>query len=233
MEMKTAAFCTAFLILALAGCSEATGPTVHETQSVAHDTATTLRADIHMSAGTLRLAGGSTDWLNGDFAYNVPEWKPKITYTLVGAGGDLRVEQPGSQTKHSNTTNEWNLHLNDDVATDLKTEVGAGESFLNAGTMNLRSLSIEMGAGTLNLDLRGHPKRSYELRIRGGVGDAKVFLPASVGLYLEAAGGIGDVNVQGLRKENGHWINDLYGTSPIQIHADIKGGVGGITVNAE
>jgi len=217
-----------------AGCNqEAAGPVIHESQSVPKDAATAMRADIHMNAGTLKLAGGSSGWLDANFDYNIPQWKPTITYNAVGASGDLRVEQPGGNQNRSNTRNEWDLRLNDDIPTDVTTELGAGDANLNLGTVTLRSLSIEIGAGTLNLDLRGHPKRSYEVRIRGGAGDATVRLPADVGLYVEAGGGIGDVSVKGLRHEGDHWLNDAYATAPVQVHANIKGGVGGITVIAE
>jgi hypothetical protein len=233
--MKIASLCTVLLALAFTGCNnEPAGPTVHESQSIPHDAATALRADIHMGAGTLKLNGGSSGWLDAGFDYNVPEWKPTITYNLVGEGGDLRVEQPSAKhTGGGDTKNDWDLKLNNEIPTDLTAAIGAGDATLNLGTATLRSLKIEMGAGTLNLDLRGHPKRSYDLTIRGGAGDATVHLPASVGLYAEAGGGIGDVTVNGMRKDGDHWVNDAYGTSPVTVHADIKGGVGGITILAE
>ena len=105
----------------------------------------------------------------------------------MGAGGDLRVEQSsGSHSSHAQTKNEWALSLNDDIPTDVSAELGAGEATINLGSVVLRSLRIEMGGGTLNMDLRGNPKRSYDVTIRGGAGNAIVHLPAGVGLYAAA-----------------------------------------------
>jgi len=233
--MKIASFCALLLAFAAAGCNnQPAGPTVHETQSIPPDVATALRATVHMGAGTLKLNGGSSGWLDAVFDYNVPEWKPTVVYNLVGEGGDLRVEQPSAgHTGGGDTKNDWDLKLNDEIPTDLTAQLGAGDATLDLGTVTLRSLTIEVGAGTVNLDLRGHPKRSYNLQIRGGVGDATIHLPASAGLYVEAGGGIGDVKVNGMRKDGDHWVNDAYGTSPITVRADIKGGIGGITISAE
>lgn len=233
--MKTASFCALLLAFAFTGCNnQPAGPMVHDSQSIPHDAATALRADVHMGAGTLKLNGGSSGWLDASFDYNVPEWKPTVTYNLVGEGGDLRVEQPSAKhTSGGDTKNDWDLKLNNDIPTDLTADLGAGDATLNLGTVTLRSLTINVGAGTVNLDLRGHPKRSYNLQIRGGVGDATIHLPASVGLYAEAGGGIGDVKVNGMHKDGDHWVNDAYGTSPVTVRADIKGGIGGITISAE
>jgi hypothetical protein len=41
------------------------------------------------------------------------------------------------------------------------------------------------------------------------------------------------VSVKSLRHEDDHWVNDAYGTAPVQVHADVQGGVGEITIIAE
>ncbi len=115
----------------------------------------------------------------------------------------------------------------------LTARVGAGEVRLDLGTLTLRSLEIEMGAGELRLDLRGHPKDDYDVRIRGGAGEATVYLPPNVGVFAKASGGLGEINVQGLRQESGHWVNDAYETAKVQIHLDIQGGVGAINLIAK
>ncbi|MGH9673930.1 MAG: toast rack family protein, partial [Bryobacteraceae bacterium] len=176
----------------------------------------------------------SPHWMQGDFAYNVLSWKPDIRYSASGGRGDLAIEQPSSnQFKLGNSTNHWDLRLNDEIPTDLTITMGAGEAQLELGTLYLRSLEIMVGAGELRLDLRGKPSRSYEVHVRGGAGEATVYLPKDVGISAKATGGLGEIKVTGLRSEGGRWINDAYATSKVQLRLDIQGGVGEINLIAE
>jgi hypothetical protein len=90
-----------------------------------------------------------------------------------------------------------------------------------------------MGAGEVEMDLRGNPVKSYRAEIHGGVGSATVYLPASVGISATASGGIGDINVRGLEKRNGRWINPRAGSALVTIELDVRGGVGEIRIVAE
>ena len=90
-----------------------------------------------------------------------------------------------------------------------------------------------MGAGTIRLDLRGKPTKDYTVRIRGGVGEATVYLPRDVGISASASGGLGDISVTGLRKSGDRYVNDAEGRAPVRIRLDIQGGVGSIKLIAE
>jgi hypothetical protein len=85
----------------------------------------------------------------------------------------------------------------------------------------------------LRLDLRGDPKRDYDVNIRGGVGEATVYLPQSAGIVADASGGIGGIKVLGLRQSEGHYVNDAYGHAKATIRVDVRGGVGAINLLAE
>jgi predicted membrane protein len=97
----------------------------------------------------------------------------------------------------------------------------------------LRGLSVEIGAGTLRLDLRGTPTKDYSVRIRGGVGEATVYLPKDVGISASATGGLGEVSVTGLHKNGDRYVNDSSETAKVKIRLDIQGGVGSIKLIAE
>jgi hypothetical protein len=46
-------------------------------------------------------------------------------------------------------------------------------------------------------------------------------------------GGIGEVNVSGLEKRNGRWINPGHENDPVTIRVDVKGGIGQIDLIAQ
>jgi predicted membrane protein len=166
--------------------------------------------------------------------YNVESWKPVVKYSSAAGHGNLDISQPGAQ--HGETGNvkyEWDLRLANDVPMDLSVHFGAGDAHLDLGSLSLRSVDIEMGVGRLDLDLRGAPRRDYEVRIRGGVGEATVRLPRDAGVYVKAQGGIGSIHSTGLRQEGDHLINDAYDHSKASIHLDIEGGIGQINLLAD
>jgi predicted membrane protein len=179
------------------------------------------------------VRGGAGKLMDADFTYNVPAWKPDIRYHSAGSAGDLTVEQRGPTSSHGNAKNRWDLRFNDNVPLDFRVEFGAGEARLNLGTLSLRSVELEMGAGTLRMDLRGAPTKDYSVRIRGGVGEATVYLPKQIGISATASGGIGDISVTGLRKIGDRYVNDAYDRAPVRIRLDVQGGVGQINLIAE
>jgi hypothetical protein len=229
--------CLGAVVLFLTGCdvnSVDAGPTQRESKSIDLDKSEMVRADLKMAAGELRISGGASKLMEADFAYNVPQWKPEVRYSATGFRGELSVEQPSGSPTAKNSRNEWIVRFNDSVPMDLAVKFGAGEGKLNLASLSLRSVQVEMGAGTLEMDLRGQPKRDYDVRIRGGVGQATVRLPRDAGIQANATGGLGSINVRGLTKKEGdRYENDAYEHAKFRIHVDVKGGIGNINLYAE
>ncbi|MCU1334823.1 MAG: hypothetical protein JWO19_404 [Bryobacterales bacterium] len=220
-------------IAVLAGCGEGVhlGPPQHETKILELDKSELTRVEIKMGAGELRVTGGAPKLMEADFEYNVPGWKPQVEYHSTGVRSDIEISHPGGAASHGNS--KWNLRFNDSVLMDLVARLGAGEAHLTLGSLNLRSVEVNLGAGEVEVDLRGNPKRSYDVQIKGGVGQATVHLPSTVAISATASGGIGEINVRGLEKRNGRWINPLHENAPVTIRLDVKGGVGQIDLVAE
>jgi hypothetical protein len=233
-------FVTAIAALALGAChgDTPTGPEQHESRSVDLDKSERVRVELNIPVGELDLRGGAGKLLDADFTYNVAEWKPDIRYRSDGGSGDLVVEQHGPSASHGNSKNHWDLRLNDGVPMDLRVGFGAGEGRLDLGSLSLRSVDLQMGAGTLRVDLRGAPRKDYSVHIRGGVGEATVYLPKDIGISATASGGLGDISVTGLRKghpaEHGeNYVNDAFEHATVRIRLNIEGGVGSIKLIAE
>lgn len=213
--------------LALSGCMihHEAGPSQHEYASFDVNGAQELRVKLKMGAGELRVGSGTDRLARADFEFNVPEWKPEVSY----AAGNLRISQPeGSHKTIGNTKYDWDVRLNRDLPIEMDVNFGAGEARLDLGSLNLRRVDVEMGVGQIDMDLRGQPKHDYTVRIRGGVGEATVRLPSDVGVYAEARGGIGEISAPGLRHDGSSYYNQLYKKSPVTVRLDVQGGVGSI-----
>lgn len=233
MKARLASVFAAALAASSCGVNMQSGPTQHETRSIPLDASESVRVNLRMGGGELRITGGAQDLMSADFNYNIPSWKPEVRYDATAGTANLSIEQPSSQTTFMNATNKWDVRLNDEVPTDITVRLGGGEARLNVGTLPLRGVEIEMGAGEVDLDLRGMPKQSYDVRVRGGAGEATVHLPHDVGVYAQAEGVLGDIKVIGLRREEDHWISEGYGYAKVQIHLDVRGGVGQINLLRE
>jgi hypothetical protein len=228
-------FCLpALAALVICGCSDADvrfGPPQHQTRTIDLDKAEIVRVTLKMGAGELSVSGGSTRLLDADFDYDGASRQPVVQYHSTGVRGDLTVEQPPfSGPRHGDY--QWDLRLNNRVPLDVVTNLGAGEARLNLGDLTLRSVEVHMGVGELTLDLRGSPRRDFDVTIHGGVGQATVYVPAGAAISATAQGGIGSISVEGLEKRNGRWINPAHEHAAATIHLDIKGGVGEIRLVA-
>ena len=219
-------------IVVLTGCGENVprGPMEHETKTLDLDKSEMTRAELKMGAGEMRVGGGTAKLMEGNFDYNDPSSKPQVEYHSTGVRSDIQI-QPAGTVQHGES--KWDVRFNNSVGLDLVVKMGAGEAHLNLGSLNLRSVAFDIGAGQLDADLRGQPKRSYDVRINGGVGQATIHLPKSVGISATAVGGIGEVNVSGLEKRNDRWINPGHEDDPVTIHLDVKGGIGQIHLVAQ
>jgi hypothetical protein len=216
-------------LVSVGACERAqTGPTEHQHFAAPMDKADSTRVGLSMGAGKLTVTGGATDLVSADFTYNVPEWKPTTVQSSNGTESDVQISQGSSTHSGGNTENEWHVSLNDTRPVTLVAHVGAGEANLTLGRLNLRRIELTIGAGQVDMDLRGTPTTSYAVSVHGGVGQATIHLPRTVAISATASGGLGDISAKGLEKRDGRWINPAGASSPVTIDLDIHGGVGQI-----
>jgi hypothetical protein len=214
------------------GAQQEVGKMQEESKSVDFKNAETARAQLKMGVGELNVTGGADQLMEGDFSYNVSEWKPKVSYDVSGGEGELVVKQGGtnSGSLDGKARNEWDISLNDEVPTDLVVKMGAGESDLDLDSLTLKGLDLKMGAGKSTIDLTGDYAKSFDATIEGGVGEATVMLPSGVGVKAKAEGGLGKINAEGLKKVGDSYVNDAYGESDVTLDVDVRGGVGQINL---
>src|SRR5215217_2156067 len=208
------------------------GKMQHDSKSVDPKNAQSARAQLKMGAGELNVTGGADRLMEGDFSYNVSEWKPEVSYDVSGKKGELLVEQGSSNggDLSGGARNEWDISMNDEVPTDLVVRLGAGESDLDLDSLTLTGVDVRMGAGKTTVDLSGVYTRNLDATIEGGVGQATVLLPSEIGVKAKAAGGLGKINAKGLSKVGDSYVNDAYGESDVNLSVDVKGSVGEINL---
>jgi len=214
------------------GCdwSESSGPVVHEHKSVERGAALRARVEIEMSAGELEVKSGAKTLFDGNFDFNIPALKPAVAYTVSDGAGVLKVSQDSASGNYENT---WRLSLDESTPMELHISLGAGDSQLVLGALNLQTLAIDLGAGDQTIDLRGMPAKSYSVSVKAGAGDTTIHLPASVGISASTSGLIGDTNVSGLEQRDGRWINPRANGSPVTIDLDVKHAIGDLRLVAE
>jgi len=216
--------------MAACGLPGPAGPVVNEHHDVERGAATAAKVDIDMTAGDLEVKSGAAKLFEGEFAFNVPALKPEIQYAVNGTTGTLKVSQ-GSTS--GNSENNWHLSLDEKTPVDLHITLGAGDAKLALGRLNLQSLTVRLGAGDLEVDLRGTPAKSYSVSVQAGAGDTTVILPASVGISASTSGLIGDSNIDGLEKRDGRWINPRAAGSPVTVDVQVQHAIGDLRIRAE
>ena len=112
---------------------------------------------------------------------------------------------------------------------------GIGEMERESQTIDLENAQsvraeLRMGAGETTVDLTGSYDRDIAASIEGGVGEATVQLPSEIGVRVNAEGGLGQINAEGLHREGDAYVNDAYGDSDVTLDVDVRGGVGKINL---
>lgn len=222
------------LVLLFTGCIEidhrATGPLREDPVSVDLNGVERADVELDMGAGELTVNGGAQKLMEGTFKYHGAELAPRLQSSSNGSHATVTIKEPEHVHIGGNQQYAWNLTLNDKVMYDLAVNCGAANARLNLADLALRSVTVHMGVGKVDLDLEGHPTRDYEVNISGGIGQATVRLPHDVGIHAEAHGGIGSVDVTGLEKHGDHYENSLYDSAKVNVRVKVEGGIGNIRI---
>jgi len=211
------------------------GETQVENVSVPAGAAKSAHVHLQMAAGELNISGNSSGdakhLLDGTISYNVPDWKPELSYSVSGGSGTLMIEQPEkSHTSLGGVKYVWDLHLSNKIPLDIAVEMGAGKSDLNLSGMNVESFSMEAGAGDATVDLTGPWKKNFSASFEGGVGQVRLRLPREVGVHVTIDGGLGSISAPEFKRDGDAYVNDVYGKSPITLEVHVEGGVGQVNL---
>lgn len=193
---------------------------------------------LMMAAGELSLTGGAGEenLLEGDFIYRpatltpIVEESKSTSRKQVVIRNDDRTEGLGdfSLFDRAKFRNDWVVSLSEAVPIEqLSVTLGAGNSDLDLRGVDVRSLSVELGAGDTTVDLSGKRESDIEGSIEAGAGKVTVRLPQDVGVRVSGAqDGIGDWKADGFIRRGDDLVNDVYETADIKIELNVQRGVG-------
>jgi hypothetical protein len=187
--------------------------------------AESTQVSVAIGFGDLTVSGGAEGALDARFDYDVPDWKPEVTYAAEDGLGRLTVRQPSSDAhvQAKDVRYHWDLRLSDQVPVDLTIEMGAGKVKLDTRGMKLRRLKVAAGVGEGNIDLTA-VRTDLTAKVEAGIGKLVLLVPADVGVRIKADG-IGQVHAKDLTHDEEGWKNAAWGKSEASIRVDI-GGIG-------
>ena len=207
-----------------------TTPMIEESRAVGRDGAATVRAAIELGAGELPIGPGATGLLEADFRYNVPAWRPELTYAVRDGQGDLTIRQPrGDEGRVRNARQRWALRFAPGVPLDLQIQVGAATGILVVGDLDLRALTIETGAGNLTLDL-SDARGPLAVALKGGVINAAIGLPEPAPAEVTVAAPLATIDAPALHRSGRTYRNAANGAAEAGVRVAIGGGVAAIAL---
>ncbi|WMJ80013.1 toast rack family protein [Clostridium sp. MB40-C1] len=207
---------------------------INEKKIIELNGAKQAKVDINMGTGELSIKSGEKKFMESEFLYKLPEWKPNIEYEVNNKEGKLKIYQPSSHnTNAKDNKYKWNLAFNKDVPIDMNIEGGAVEGHIDLSKLNLNKLFIATGVSDMDIDLSGDYKQNIKAEIEGGVGSLKIYLPKNIGVKVNAGKGVGRIKVDGLKKDQDEYVNESYGKTKNNIYLNIGVGVGEVEIKVK
>jgi hypothetical protein len=190
---------------------------------------------ITMGAGEVTLRGGApaTALAEATVFSRAPEWQPEIVQSMNGSVKSATITDTGHKGKEwfaVHSPNSWEIAMNEQVPVDLTVDVGAGDSRLDLGSLNLTSLVVNNGAGDTEIDLGRNRAGSYHAEIHNGVGDLTIRIPRDSNTRITLHHGVGDISSKGFEQENDILVTTGFSTSLPINEILVKQGVGSISL---
>jgi len=229
------------LIVAIAPASVGTfGAAVGATRREAFDVPLggVDRGDITLSVAVARvnlhsLAGDSPNLLHLDAV--LPE-RSQLERSSAVTGRVARISLAERTLGSSGTRAEygdliWDVGLAQRVPLSLNATLGVGQSTLDLTDLNVEDLRVRMGVGETTINLPASAVRT-DATVDGGVGHLVLIIPPHVGARIQSSGGLGTVNVDSGRfaKDGNVYQTQNYETATNRADITLHLGVGSVDV---
>jgi hypothetical protein len=208
--------------------------TITESHSIELGKAKAVEVYLDANMASLRITGGAAGLMDGEFTYNIEEWKPCIDYDESGENGVLTLRQPDLSDVNmpAEARCAWDIRLTDAVPISLFLDSGVGEVRMNLDGIEVAKLDLDQGIGSIDVDLGSDISRDVEIIADGGIGGLIITVPETAGVRLDADLGIGSLTANGLVDRDGMLVNEAYGKAKFKVEVRVHAGIGSITVNS-
>lgn len=190
-------------------------------------------ATVDLNIGFARTdvaAIDSSDLMRGKFAHAQGTSIAKL-YSVAGSEGRLVLKEEGTNFMlGGQSTSRWDIGLNPQIPIALRVNGGVGNGNLDLSALNLSSLNIDTGLGSLKVTT---PKTgTTTLRMNGGIGSTTIIIPQGVAARIKIDQGIGSTRVDTSRfpRSGDTYQSADYATATNRIDIVINGGVGSINI---
>jgi hypothetical protein len=116
---------------------------------------------------------------------------------------------------------------------DLSVDLGAGSGNLELAGLSLTGLDVRLGAGEYMIDLGGDWARDLNVTMDTGAANTTLKLPSGVGVRVEVESGPNIIQTRGLTKDGNIYTNAAYGESDVTMHVNIEAGIGQVYLEVE
>lgn len=207
------------------------------TTTIPLDGATSGSIRITMGAGEFTLGGGAPAFslMEATVFSSAAEWQPEILASVNGTEKTVTMVEQGHEGRDwfaLPTPDRWHIQVNDGVPVDLKVEVGAGDSNLDLGSLNLTSFVVSNGAGNTDIDISRSRSGPFRAEVHNGVGDLTVRIDKRSNTRISVHSGVGDISTIGIVNNNNTYTTAGFNPSLPVSEIAITQGVGSIQLEA-
>ena len=128
----------------------------------------------------------------------------------------------------------WKIRASSEaVPLDLNVELGAGDSSLDLGSLNLASLTVSTGVGDTEIDISRYRGGPYHAEIHNGVGDLTLRIDKNSNTRIRMHQGVGDITTNGIEQNNEYYTTPGFNPALPVNEITVTQGIGSIQLEAE
>jgi hypothetical protein len=196
-------------------------------------TAEMKKGEADISLGACKTILSSTDKKAAAIESNIKGVKSSWTVALDTLSYTVDEENIVLGVKNLDRTNY--IDLGDKLIWSINLSTGASDSKLDLRNRSISELSVDMGAGSAELNL-GSKSPLTVVTIDGGASDIRIIVPKDSGIDVETDSGLSSNNFDSVSLSpigEGKYVSDGYSSAANKIKINISTGMSNITLVRE
>lgn len=196
--------------------------------------ATRAQIELNPGVGGIQLAaakGDSTDLIFGAISLDSNQRVTRdfrlagdvAQYTLRESSGGFNLFFPIRSGRG------WNLQLSRQVPIALTIKNGIGDAAIDLRDVTLSDLRMNVGIGNTTITLSA--KGNYSAKVDGGIGNLNLSIPQGVAARIRTNQGLGNLSVSGQFPRQGDlYVSAGFDTAQNRVDLTVSGGIGNVNL---